>query len=95
MPDDMMHGVMELIIGEQQDDKKVMLRALGTGRKILCLTCATALMQWMSDGKQHFTLHIPNFETSTSPAISAQTSFNGWNNACRQSSSYFELGGYQ
>ena len=89
MPDDMMHGVMELIIGEQQDDKKVMLRALGTGRKILCLTCATALMQWMSDGKQHFTLHVPRLEM-TPDHIPMQSPLR-WTNEVT-SSPYFGLG---
>ena len=65
MPDDMMHGIMELVIGEQGDDEKIMLHPIGTGRRILCLTCATALMQWMADGKQRFTLHIPHPELST------------------------------
>ena len=78
MPDDMMHGVMELIIGEQGDDEKTMLRTVGTGRRILCLTCATELMQWMADGTHRFTLHIPHPELSTSPTIGRRTSFNWW-----------------
>ena len=92
MPDDMMHGIMELVMGEQRDDEKIMFHPIGTGRRILCVTCAAALMEWMADTRRHFTLHIPNSGLSTSPVISAQTSFNGWNNACRQSSSYFQLG---
>ena len=66
MPDDMMHGIMELVMGEQRDDEKIMLRPIGTGRRILCLTCATQLMQWMADGKHQFTLQMDSGGLSTS-----------------------------
>ena len=92
MPDDMMHGVVELIMGEQQDDKKAMLRTLGTGRRILCLTCATQLMQWIGDGKMQFTLQMRNSGFITSTDIPRPSVFNWRNDGYRQSSSYFQLG---
>ena len=92
MPDDIMHGVMELVMGEQRDDEKIMLRPIGTGRRILCLTCATQLMQWMADGKHQFTLQMDSGGLSTSPTIGRRTSFNWWTNMSRESSSYFHLG---